>query len=454
MKKIITIVLIMLSVILLISCDNQEQDLNGELTYSELAVLKEEKKKSFEFFWNEANTIETDNGYGLIPDRYPTNPNIASIASVGYGLAAYVVGVEENWVSYDDAYERVNKTLDTLQRLTRVNGFYYHFLNTRTGAREWNSEISIIDTGILLMGAITAGEYFGGEIKQKVYEIYKDVNWTWYLNPTTKLFYMGYSPESGFSGAWDHVSEQLMLYILAAGAPIHSVSKEVYDKVLEIEMRDYYGNYISTRNPSLSVETKFYYSYNGSLFQHQFSHAFIDFKNYNDPNGINWFENARLATLANYAYVQDFSHIYKSYNESSWGLTASDGPGEYRAYGAKPSKSVTQNGTIAPYGAIASINYTPKLAAKAALNYYNNVEGLWGKYGFKDAYNLGLHDPSLNPSIASKTPWIASDVIGIDKGITLLMLANYDSGIIWEQVMKNDQVKAGLVILGFTKQNS
>ena len=110
------------------------------------------------------------------------------------------------------------------------------FLNTRTGAREWNSEISIIDTGYYWWELITAGEYFGGEIKQKVYEIYKDVNWTWYLNPTTKLFYIwGILQKVDLVVPGDHVSEQLMLYILAAGAPIHSVSKEVYD-VLEIEM--------------------------------------------------------------------------------------------------------------------------------------------------------------------------------------------------------------------------
>lgn len=451
MKKILTSLLILLSVLFIVSCQN---DLNNqEISHSEKAILALEKRKSFDFFWDLANVNELDNGYGLIPDRYPTNPSISSIASVGFGLAAYVIGADEGWISFNEAYERVDKTLDMLLSIERINGFYYHFLNTRTGQREWNSEISIIDTSILLMGAIAASEYFGDNIKLKVESIYNDINWNWYLNERSNQFYMGYSPETGFSGAWDHISEQLMIYVLSSGAPIHSVSNTVYNDVMLIEKQSYHGTYISTKNPNLSVTTPFYYSYNGSLFQHQFSHSFIDFNNYLDPNGINWFLNAKYATLANYAYTQDFSDIYKTYHESSWGISASDGPGEYQAYGALPAKNHRHNGTIAPYAAIASINYTPKLSAKAALNYYQNVDGLFGEYGFMDAYNLGLYNPELNPSLASKTPWISKDVIGIDKGITLLMLANYDNQIIWRQIMKNEWVLAGLTVLNFTKTN-
>ncbi len=449
MKKITIICMLTLTLVLLVACQNN-QNQTDEITATEKVVLLEEKRKSFNFFWQTANTNKEDAGYGLIPDRYPTNPSISSIASVGYGLAAYVIGADAGWVTYEAAYERTNLTLDTLLNLDRINGFYYHFLNTRTGVREWNSEISIIDTGILLMGAIAAAEYFEGDIKDKVMQIYEDVDWNWYLNKSTNMFYMGYSPESGFSGAWDHVSEQLMLYVLAAGAPIHSTSNTPYNTVLDVQMNNYKGVYISENNPELSVTTPFYYTFNGSLFQHQFSHAFIDFNTYIDPNGINWFENAKLATLANYAYTQDFSHIYKTYGPNSWGLSASDGPGEYNAYGSKPAKSHRHNGTVAPYAAVASINYTPKLAASAALHYYN-IEGLFGTYGFKDAYNLGLHDPNLNIGLANKTPWMAKDVIGIDKGITLVMLANYDNQIIWNLIMKNDAVLAGLTILGFTK---
>ncbi len=452
MKKIIIFSVLILMILSLVACNNNGgSSIDDPLTRTEKEILALEKRRSFDFFWETANTNINDNGYGLIPDRYPTNPSISSIASVGYGLAAYVVGADEGWVTFEEAFDRTNRTLDTLLSLERTNGFYYHFLNTRTGAREWNSEISIIDTGILMMGAIAAAEYFEGDVAIKVNEIYRDVNWGWYLNPTTNMFYMGYRPESGFVGAWDHISEQLMLYVLASGSPTYSIPRGPYNTMMNVMRTSYVGTYTSTSNPELSVTTPFYYTFDGSLFQHQFSHAFIDFKNYTDDFGTNWFENARLATLANYAYTQDFAHIYKSYGPNSWGISAGDGPGEYHAYGARPAKNNRHNGTIAPYASIASINYVPKLAARAALHYYQNIDGLFGTYGFKDAFNLGLHDETMNPTLASRTPWVATDVIGIDKGITLVMLANYDNNIIWDLVMQNDQVRAGMTILGFTK---
>src|SRR5690554_1982076 len=167
MKKIIIMIICIGMVGLLVACNNTGNNQSENLTSSEREILSLEKRKSFAFFWDLANTNEQDNGYGLIPDRYPTNPSIASIASVGFGLAAYVVGADEGWITFEEGYERVDGTLDMLLRLERIQGFYYHFLNTRTGTRAWNSEISIIDTGILLMGAIAAGEYFGGETKEK-----------------------------------------------------------------------------------------------------------------------------------------------------------------------------------------------------------------------------------------------------------------------------------------------
>src|SRR5690554_5643735 len=160
MKKIIIMIICIGMVGLLVACNNTGNNQSENLTSSEKEILSLEKRKSFNFFWDLANTNEQDNGYGLIPDRYPTNPSIASIASVGFGLAAYVIGADAGWVTYEAAYERTNLTLDTLLNLDRINGFYYHFLNTRTGVREWNSEISIIDTGILLMGAIINNRYF------------------------------------------------------------------------------------------------------------------------------------------------------------------------------------------------------------------------------------------------------------------------------------------------------
>ncbi len=455
-KKLLSFIIIIFSIVLLVGCKPSNDNTNffdGPLSKEELAIIDLEIEKSINYFWETTNHVETSKGYGLARDRYPGNTEIASIAAVGFALSSYVIGAEYKYLDYDEAKERVDKTLDTLLKLETVNGFYYHFVNIYNGNREWNSEVSIIDTGILLMGAISAGEYFGEDILNKVNQIYNRVNWPWYLNKTSNLFYMGYKPETGFSGAWDHISEQLMLYVLASGANLYSVPKNVYDTVMNIEKQNYKGTYTSSSDNNLSVTTPFYYSYNGSLFQHQFSHGFLDFRNINDPNEINWFLNATLATKANYAFSMDFQEHFKSYSKYSWGISASDGPLGYNAFGAKPAKNNLHNGTVAPYASLASINYVPKLSGKTALNMYKEIEGIWGDYGFKDAYNLGIFDETNMPNLAATTPWVASDYIGIDKGISLIMMANYKTNLIWDLVMQNDNIKSGLTILEFSKIN-
>ena len=390
-------------------------------------LLLKELKGSYKFFIKESNLNENSKGYGLIRDKDKYADNIASIASVGYGLAALVIGVERKWISYKKAYKRANKTLDTfLNNVEGENGFYYHFVNMDTGKREWNCEISIIDTAIFICGAICAGEFFEGEVKQKAEELYKRINWEWYRNKETNYFYMGYKPEKGFWGHWDMYAEQLMLYVLGAGSPTFPINKTMYDDIRK-EKESYEG-----------IED-IVYTYCGTLFTYQFSHAWIDFRNKVDKQGINWFENSIKATIANREYCIKNSKKFKTFGENSWGLTACVGPKGYSGgYGAKPSLAdldKENDGTISPCGSAGSIVFTPQLSIKALENFYNNYPKLWCKYGFKDAYNL------------ENGEWYSKEVIGIDKGISMLMIENYLAGTIWKYFMKNKYIQEGLNVL-------
>lgn len=68
-------------------------------------------------------------------------------------------------------------TLETfLKNVERKNGFFVHFANMNDGKREWNSEVSIIDTDVFLMGALTVEEYFGEEAKELFEQIYGRVD--------------------------------------------------------------------------------------------------------------------------------------------------------------------------------------------------------------------------------------------------------------------------------------
>lgn len=392
-------------------------------------IIMKELKKSYQFFIKEVNINKESKGYGLVRDKTILANNIASIASVGYGLAALIIGVEHKWIKYKDAYYRADKTLDTfIQNVEGKNGFYYHFINMQDGKREWNCEISIIDTAILICGAITAGEYFGNSVKEKAEILYKKINWEWYRDKDTNYFYMGYKPEKGFWGHWDMYAEQLMLYVLGVSSPTFPINKDMY--------------YQFQRKKADYKETKdIIYTYCGTLFTYQFSHAWINFMKLKDDEGIDWFENSIKATKANRQYCIDNKHTFKTYGENSWGLTACLGPKGYCGFGAKPcdvNLDVENDGTITPCGAVGSIVFTPKESIKAMEYYYNKFPKLWGKYGFKDGYNL-----------EGNKEWYAKEYIGIDKGIEIVMIENYLNGTIWNYFMKNKYVKDGLEKLGF-----
>ncbi len=391
-------------------------------------VIEWEMRGAFDFFWEQANTDPESPGYGLIRDRYPGSEGIASIASVGFGLTAYVIGAEKGYVTREQTCERVAGTLDTLLALEREHGFYFHFLDMRTGRRAWQSEVSSIDTAILLMGVLSAGEYCP-ESQAKAEEIYTGVDWPWFVDPDRNMFYMAYRPEKGFEGYWDFYAEQLMLYVLAAGSPTHPVDPVVY--------------YTFTRHSAKYGEGQpFIHSWFGSIFTYQYSHAWIDFRGLTDRRGVNWFDNSVEASLAHYRFAVAMDEKYLTLGPQAWGLTACDSPHGYEGrYGAPPSgydyRQHLVDDTIAPAGAIGSILFLPE-EAKQAMVYYYSLEKLRGPYGFQDAFNLTEN-------------WFSSDVIGIDKGISLLMLANYQNDLVYAVTMKNVHIQNGLERLGITR---
>lgn len=392
-------------------------------------LLLKELKHSLKYF------IQESNENGLIRDKTVYSKNVASIAAVGYGLAALVISVERKIIKYEQGYERANRTLDTfLNNVEGKNGFFYHFVNMKNGKREWNSEISIIDTAIFICGALLVGEYFSGIIKTKAYKLFNNINWKWYVNPKTNYFYMGYKPEIGFWGNWDMYAEQLMMYVLGVASEIYPISKEMYYK-FKRPKNDYKGI------------KDIIFSYGGSLFTYQYSHAWIDFKGKKDIEGVDWFENSRKATLANREYCINNMDKFKTFNKNSWGLTACVGPRGYSGgYGASPSFSnldIENDGTVAPCGAIGSIVFTPNDSIKTLEYFYNNCSYLWGKYGLKDSYNL-----------ARTKRWVSKEYLGIDKGIKILMIENYLTGLVWKYMMKNKYIQSGLKILGITKNKN
>ena len=457
-KKVITYSFICLLIFCLVACKKEDggasdkippvntKDYHTVVRENVDDVVYEELEACFRFFYETANANEESKGYGLIPDRYNANNNspgdVASIASVGYGLSAIHIGVENGWITKEEGEKRAYLTLVTLKNMRRVHGFFYHFVNMKAATREWSSELSIIDTAICMNGALTVGQYYGGRVLKLARELYEQVEWNWYYSKDMLRFYMGYSPENGFTGSWDQYAEQLMVYILAAGSPKYSVGKEAYN----------FMKFSSKKAMKTSDYDEFYLTYTGSLFTYQFSHAWCDFRNIVDESGVNWFANSVNASKASIVSAVSNAVKYKTYGSDAWGATACDGPNGYTgAYGSAPAGGGKPliDGTIPPCGAIGSIVFTPEQSI-AAMKNYRTYDKLWGKYGFKDAYNLGTTENYTDNTIKiPSTGWFASDVIGIDKGISALMIENYLSEMIWKIYMDIDYVQNGLNNLGF-----
>lgn len=378
------------------------------------------QERAFQFFWKEVNTDT-----GLIKDRANNfgrdNCMVASIASVGFGLAALPVGVERGWVARASARERALVTLEFFaKKAEHEKGFFYHFLGIRSAQRASRCELSSIDTAILLAGAIVAREYFNDPlITEYVNQIYRRIDFPWMLNGG-ETFVMGWVPEKGFlKERWWDYNEGVLLVLLALGSPSRPAPPASWDALRRREAV-YKGKTLIQSSP---------------LFTHQYPQFFFDLRDKHDRYA-DYFENSKNATVCNYEYCMSEAAAYQTYAKGYWGLTACDSPFGYKAYGARPG-SVLSDGTVAPTAALGSMMFTPELSiAFLRKLYQNEKEWLWGKYGFCDAFNIDEE-------------WNSLDVIGIDQGAIILGIENYRTGLIWKLFSQAPEAQEALAKAGF-----
>ena len=394
------------------------------------------EKEAFLFFL-EHQDLKT----GLFADT--SGGGDASIASSGFGVTALCVGAERGWISREQAARRAVIALsaflpnpETGKTLASGKyGFFYHFLNMHTGKRAGKSEISTVDTALLVCGALTAGEYFGGEIKEKAEAIYKNVEWGEFLSqeggPWQNIFSMGWAPERGFLDSyWDYYTDEVILIsLLAIGSPTYPVDPEAF--------------YAWTRQTGSYKEGKpFIYSWHGALFSYQYANVWFDFRDIVDRNGVNWFENSKNATIANREFCIDNQDKSKTYGPNSWGITSMARPEAYTMhFGVPPmgSGEPKYDGTISPTGPAGSITFTPFLSLSALKYMYKTYPRLWGQYGLRDSYDLDNN-------------WYAPTYYGIGVALMVMPIENFRSGFVWKTFMKNGYIQEALKKAGFKKR--
>jgi hypothetical protein len=415
-------------------------------------LMERELRGCFDFFWEEWNDNPNSPTYGMTNGDYVGMHKYSPIAieEQGFYFAAIIIGVERGWISREAGEKRIIITLNTLRNLKRIHGFWYHFIDPDTGKRGWNDshniELSNASAGTMVLGALAAAEYFGGEIKKLTNEIYREMNWKWFTSPKTKHPYLACYPEDlpdkipkgiteeGMFGGWSAYSEHIFLYILAAGTPNadFSTGPDSY-----YAMRTYKGRYKGE---------EFIICGTGAAFTYQWTHGFIDFRNLRDKMDRDWFANSRHAALAARQYAIDNAHRIKGLGPDSWGMSASISPttGYSGHYGSQPigaGYKLLEDGTVAPYGALSFLPFTPK-ASISALKHMYTIPGLVGKYGLYDAYSYAT-------KAKGEQPWVAKSYLGIDKGLVLLMFENYSTQLIWRLLHQNKFIQKGLRILEF-----
>ncbi|RPJ33924.1 MAG: Tat pathway signal protein [Planctomycetaceae bacterium] len=390
----------------------------------------------FDYFWYGANPAN-----GLIPDRLPS-PSPCSIAAVGFGLSAICIGIDHGWITRTQGVDRVRTTLNTFLQGPQgsgasgtigYKGWFYHFLDMNSGLRytSFNSELSSIDTALLLAGMLHAKQYFNQQnsdesaIQTMVDTIINRVDWNWMARGTNVLS-MGWQPASGFLASnWIGYNEAMILYCLGLGAATNPLPASAWTRWTSgYAWATYYGQSYVPFAP---------------LFGHQYSHCWIDFRHiadgYMNSRHSTYFENSRRATVAQRAYCIANPLARAGYSSNVWGLTACDGPAGYSARGAPPAQN--DDGTIAPTAAGGSIAFTPEYSLAALRHFYTRFRrSVWTAYGFRDAFNQGEQ-------------WWGPDEIGIDQGPIVMMIENYRTQKVWRLFMQNPEIQRGLERAGF-----
>jgi hypothetical protein len=405
------------------------------------ALIDAVQRQTFRYFWDGADAAS-----GLALDRRTLagpmdqegDDDKVAIGGSGFGVMALIVAVERGWVTREAAFDRLRRMLDALLRATRYHGAFPHFIDGASGATipmtPEDDAADLVETSFLVMGLLCARQYFSEDtaaarrLRGDIDTLWRDVEWDWFTRGGRDVLYWHWSPNNGW--AMNHEvrgwNECLITYLLAVAAPRHAVDPQIYHRGFAaghgfVNGRSYHG-----------IELPLGMPYGGPLFFTHYSFCGLDPRGLRDRYADYWDLNCRHVRI-NRAHCVANPNGHPGYGESCWGLTASDDPDGYLAHAPD-----TDNGTITPTAALASLPYAPAEVLRV-LRHFLAVHGtrLWKDYGFVDAF-CERHD------------WFAQTFLAIDQGPIVVMMENHRTGLLWQLFMSVPEVQAGLRSLGFS----
>ena len=425
--------LIILGVPLFLSMVSKEDTSNktwNKLSAEDQEFLDLTQHKAFNYFWEGFDPVT-----GLITDK--TKGMRTSVATSGFGLSAFIIGIEHGWVTREDAFNRILITLNSFyDDPNDVNdlcvegkyGLFYHFIHTNTGKRFGKSEVSTIDSAILMAGILHVMEYFKGtEIEELAKKIYLNAQWDKYLNKNNAIT-GGWKPdeENWAMPEYKGYNEYSLVYLVALGSTTHPIPESSWDAYNS-------GNGSEWLKPYKDIGA--FKTPRGILQPHaylyQFPACWYDFKNKKDKYANHW-KVAVNALKANKRYTENWGQIV-NYPRELWGWTACAGRDGYIGF-SKP-----YNGTLAPSAVLASLPFLPEESLESIKFMYENYgDKIWREFGFVDSFN-----PHQN--------WYDDGFLGIDKGNEVLMIENFRNGGVWRYFMENPYVIDGMNKAKFIK---
>ena len=399
-----------------------------QIPFEDLLELVQER--TFNYFWDFAEPIS-----GLARERSQSLSTL-TIGGSGFGISCFPIAVERGWVSKDEVLQRLDKILTFLESAETYHGVYSHWYNNSGSTIPFSALDNggdLVETAFLIQGLLINRQYFSesnskeSNIRDRITAVWENVEWDWYTQGQKSITWH-WSPNNGFDinlkiRGWN---ESLIVYVLAASSPTHTIDKQTYDDGW-------------ARNGNMKNGKKFYdidlslgEDFGGPLFLSQYSFIGLDPRNLEDQYA-NYFQQNIAHTLINFEHCKRNPNNFKGYSEKSWGLTASDNNNGYSAH-----SPVNDLGIITPTAALSAFPYTPVKSRKALEHFYYSLnDKLWGNYGFFDAFSEEYN-------------WVSDGYLAIDQGPIIAMIENFRTQLLWNLFMQDQNVKDGLTKLGFS----
>jgi exo beta-1,2-glucooligosaccharide sophorohydrolase (non-reducing end) len=401
------------------------------------------QEASFRYYW-EANEPNS----GMTRESTPGADDVIAVGASGFGIMSMVVGADRGFAPRPEVVDRLLRITNFLAGADRYHGVWPHFLSGRTGHTIalfgiYDNGADLVETSFLMQGLLTTRQYFNHDnekerqLRDNITELWKAADWDWFrATPNKDALYWHWSPDYAFhiANRLEGWNEVMITYMLAIASPTHASPPSIY-----------YTGYTDEGNPKHPYGIpKTYYGITMNMDYTSDSPGPLFFTDYSylgyDPHGwrdkyANYFDNNRNESLISQAYSVANPKHFKGYGADAWGLTAVDGPRHYNEY--KPFD--TDDGTIAPTGAISAFAYTPDQSMLALKHFYRDLGAqVWDIYGFRDSFN-------------EQENWYSGITMGLNQAPMAVMIENYRTGLVWKSFMSNPEIPQMQRAIGLVK---